>query len=92
MIDGIEDAQELENRSVQAIHVTLDPGFNSSTALSQLKDFLFDNKGNCSVYFHISINNDPYIIKSNGQLGLSPDPDVIKELRDVSFVKEVWTE
>ena len=92
LIDGIEDAQELENRSVQAIHVTLDPGFDNPAALTQLSDFLFDNKGNCSVYFHISINNSPYIIKSNGQLGLSPDPDVIKGLKDVSFVKEVWTE
>ena len=92
LIDGIEDAQELENRSVQAIHVSLDPGFNNQAALTQLRDFLFDNKGNCSVYFHISINNCPYIIKSNGQLGLSPEPEIIKGLKDVSFVKEVWTE
>jgi len=92
LIDAIEDAQELENRSVHSVHVVIDPNFNNPAAVTELRDFLFENKGNCSVYFHISTNNSPYIIKTNSQLGLSPDPDVIKELKDVSFVKEVWTE
>ena len=77
---------------IQAVHLTLDNNFSSAEAISQLRDFLFEKRGNCSVYFHIDTGNNPFIVKANNQLGISAEPNVLNELRDISFVKDLWTE
>ena len=61
-------------------------------ALDQLKNFLFDKTGNCSVYLHINTGNNPYVIKANEQLRVNPSEETLKKLQEINFVKEVWTE
>ena len=92
LVSSIEDPTQLENQSIQAVHVSLDSNFSSEAAITTLRDFLFDNKGNCSVYFHIDTGNVPFIVKANNQLGISADKAVIDELRQIPFVKDLWTE
>ena len=92
IVDSIEDANELEKHAAQAIHIMLDPGINSEASLMQLKDFLFDKTGNCSVYFHIDIGNSPYIVKANSMIQVTASEETIKALKDINVVKEVWTE
>ena len=92
IVDSIEDANELEKHAAQAIHIMLDPGINSEASLMQLKDFLFDKTGNCSVYFHIDVGNSPYIVKANSMIQVTASEETIKALKDINVVKEVWTE
>ena len=92
IVDSIEDANELEKHAAKSVHVMMDPSFNNVMALTDLKDFLFDKMGNCSVYFHIRANNSPYVVKANDQITISANDDVLNQLRDIKFVKEVWTE
>ncbi|MCR4736158.1 MAG: DNA polymerase III subunit alpha [Treponema sp.] len=92
LVDAIENANDLESRSAQSVHLLIDEKFTNAAAISDLKNFLFDGTGNCSVYFHIKINNSPYIIKANEQLSASASEESIKRMRDLAFVKEVWTE
>ncbi|MCQ2592353.1 MAG: DNA polymerase III subunit alpha [Treponema sp.] len=91
-VEAVEDAKNLEQHSIQSVHINLDSNFNSPAALSKLKDFLFDKKGNCSVYFHIDTGKNPYVVKMNNMLGVSSEPEVLKELKNIDYVKEVWTE
>jgi len=92
LVDSIEDPQALENYAAQSVHLSIEPNFNNESAIVKLKDFLFDKMGNCSVFFHISVENVPYVIKANSQISISSSPEVLKELRNIPFVKEVWTE
>lgn len=92
IVSSIEDASSLVLHSIQSVHIQLDNSFSSEIAISELKDFLFDKTGTCSVYFHMEINNNPYIIKANDQLRLNATDQILKQLKDVSFVKDVWTE
>ena len=82
----------METRSAKSVHLLIDENFSNAAALSDLKNFLFDGFGNCSVYFHIKINNNPYIIKANEQISVSAADESIKKLKDLSFVKDVWCE
>lgn len=92
IIDALEDAEQLENHAAQSVHIMLDTSFNNEAGISQLKDFLFDKMGNCSVYFHIDTGNNPYIVKANEQIKISSSDEVLKALKEVNFVKDVWTE
>lgn len=92
IVDSIEDAKALESHAATSVHIKLDPTFNSEAAISQLKNFLFDKTGNCSVYLHIDTGKNPFVIKVNDQLRISADDHALKELRDIHFVTEVWTE
>ena len=92
IVSSIEDPKKLETQAIQAVHISLDTNFSSAEAISQLRDFLFEKRGNCSVYFHIDTGNNPFIVKANNQLGISAEPNVLNELRDISFVKDLWTE
>lgn len=92
LVESIEDAKTLENHSAKSVHVQLEPSFTSEAALTKLKDFLFDKMGSCSVYFHIDIGKNPFVIKASNQINISASPEVIKELKEIDYVKEVWTE
>ncbi len=92
IIDSIEDAKLLETHAATSVHIMLEPNFDSETALVQLKNFLFDKMGNCSVYFHIDTGKNPYVIKANDQISMSASEESLKELKEIALVKSVWTE
>ena len=92
IVDEIEDADKLEMHAAKSVHIMLDTSFNSESGISELKNFLLDKTGNCSVYFHIDTGNNPYVIKANEQISLTTSDSTLKELRDISYVKQVWTE
>ncbi|MCQ2576200.1 MAG: DNA polymerase III subunit alpha [Treponema sp.] len=92
LVSAIENPDEMENRSINSVHIMLDSSFNSEASLNELKDFLLGKTGTCSVYFHMSIGNNAYVIKANDQLHMSVSDDNLKNLKEISFVKQVWTE
>ncbi len=92
IVDSIEDPEELETHSAQSVHILLDSSFSAEIALAELKDFLFDKMGNCSVYFHIDTKDGPYVVKANSQISVSASEENLNTLKDINFVKQVWTE
>ena len=92
IVDSIEDAAEMETRAAQALHIMLNPNFNTAANLVELKDFLFDKSGNCSVYFHIDTGNNPYVVKANSMITVQANEETIKGLKEINVVKDVWTE
>jgi DNA polymerase III subunit alpha len=89
--DSIEDPNQLQTRSIQEVHVELENSYKNEADIVRLKDFLFGKTGKCFVYFHIDTSNGPYIVKANDQLTVSSDTDTIRNLRDMPYVKDVWT-
>ena len=92
LVDSIEDAKLLENRSIESVHLLLNTNFNNETQISDLKNILFDERGNCSVYFHVDTGKNPFVIKANDQLHINAEEATIEKLKSVSFVKDVWLE
>ena len=92
LVDSMEDAKALENHSVEAVHILVGSNFTSEAAIADLKNFLFDETGNCSVYFHIDAGNNPYVIKANNQLHMNANDETIEKLKSLAFVQDVWLE
>ena len=92
LVNEILDPNQLENHSATSLHIQLTPSFNSEADLSNLKDFLFDNSGSCSVYFHIDTGNNPFVIKANEQMRVTGSTEIVKQIKDLPFVKHAWTE
>ena len=92
IVDSIEDAKLLENRSIESVHILVGANFNNETQISDLKNILFDERGNCSVYFHVDTGKNPFVIKANDQLHINADQATIEKIKSVSFVKDVWLE
>jgi DNA polymerase III subunit alpha len=91
IVDSIEDPDQLQAHSVQEVHVELENTYNSAADIIKLKDFLFGKTGKCCVYFHIDTSNGLYIVKANDQLTVPSDSETIGELKDLPYVKDVWT-
>ncbi|MFA6856449.1 MAG: DNA polymerase III subunit alpha [Treponema sp.] len=91
IVDSIEDPNQLQARSIQEVHVELENTYNSAADIIKLKDFLFGKTGKCCVYFHVDTSNGPYIVKANEQLTVPSDSETIGELKDLPYVKDVWT-
>ena len=92
IVDSIENADELENHSIQAVHIMIDPNFDNEGVLSELKNFLFEKTGKCSVYFHIDTGNNPYVVKANSMITVDASEQTLNSLREINIVKQVWTE
>ncbi len=92
LVDSLEDVKQMEMHSVQSVHISVESNFQNAVEITQLRDFLFDKSGNCSVYFHISVDKNAFVIKGNDQMTVSCMDDVLSQLRTIPYVKEVWTE
>lgn len=92
IVDSIVDIQTLEQQAISSIHIEIDSNFQSEDAISELKNFIFAKEGGCSVYFHIEANNEFFVIKANDQLKMSAIREDLNSLREIPFVKDVWTE
>jgi len=92
LVDTLEDADSLESQSKTSIHLKMDAAITSVQNLMPLRDFLFDNMGSCSVYFHLSVDNKPYVVKGGEQLKVAYSSDLLKKLSDMPSVNEVWAE
>lgn len=90
IVDGIEDPEVLQNRAIAEVHIQLTEGFTDEKQIFNLKEFLFGNSGNCSVYFHMNAGNYSYTIKANSQLSSPGTKEFIEALKLQPFVKEAW--
>jgi len=90
-IVGDEDPASLEAHAVSEVHIAVEDGFADAAEINPLKDFLFGKSGQCFVYFHIDTGKGPYIVKANSQLTVPSDSALIAELKELPFVKDVWT-
>lgn len=92
LVEEVLEPSDLKDFVTSSVHIQLEPDFSNQSGISKIRDFLFDNSGNCSVYFHIDTGNNPYVIKASDQLHISATESCIKELSQLDYVKTVWTE
>lgn len=91
LVESLEDANSLKEKSIQEVHISLESNFHDEKAIAEIKEFLFEKSGNCSVYFHLKTQQGMYIVKGNQQLLVASDPDTLYELESFPLVERVWT-
>lgn len=91
LVESLEDANSLKEKSIQEIHISLESNFHDEKPIAEIKEFLFEKTGNCSVYFHLKTQQGMYIVKGNQQLLVASDPDTLYELERFPLVERVWT-
>lgn len=91
LVESLEDANSLKEKSIQEVHISLESNFHDEKAIAEIKEFLFEKSGNCSVYFHLKTQQGMYIVKGNQQLLVAADPDTLYELESFPLVERVWT-
>ena len=91
-VETLEDPAQLKEKSISSVHVQLQGGFSAQKEIASLRDFLFGETGNCSVYFHVDVGGKTYIVKANNQLSVSHSEDFMQRLKDLPLVQDVWSE
>lgn len=92
IVDSREDPALLKERSIKELHVEIENSFEKEADIVKIKDFLFGQSGNCSVYFHIDTSAGPFIVKANEQLTASSSDEAVSALKNMPLVKDVWCE
>ncbi|MCF0241935.1 MAG: DNA polymerase III subunit alpha, partial [Treponema sp.] len=92
IIEAVEDPTKMETHAIREVHIELENNFNSKTDMLPLQNFLFEKPGSCRLFFHLEAENKPYVIKGNEQTLVDSTPEFLSTLRDMSQVKNVWTE
>ncbi|MBR7063556.1 MAG: DNA polymerase III subunit alpha, partial [Treponema sp.] len=90
IVDSVADMNDLKTRSITEIHIEVASVPKSDKDITKLKDIVFENEGNCSIFFHLNTTNGPYIIKGGRQFVVKADKYVIDEIRELDFVKDAW--
>ena len=92
LVDEVLDPKDLQERSVKEIHIKLDSGMKTERDLMPLKNYLFEQSGNCSVYFHIERGGKKYLVMANQQLTVPSNNEFVEGIKDLAFVESVWKE
>ena len=90
-VSDIVEQSALEQRTYQEIHIKL-AHFTEERQLMPLRDFLLDNTGTCSVYFHINTDCGAVVVRAHPQLMVSAADDVVESLEQQMLVESVWKE
>ena len=92
LVNDVLDIGELQQKSLNEVHIELDPNIAAEGEFVRLKDFLYERNGNCSVYIHTGAEGFDYIIKVSPQIKIPSAPEFIEELKEQLGVAAVWQE
>ena len=91
IVDEVLDPLQMKQASIRELHIDLEKNLANETNIVKIREYLFAHNGNCLVYFHIDTDKGTYIVKANQQITASSEQKVIDELKEFSFIKNVWT-
>jgi len=92
IVDEILDPKSMEQHAIRSVHIELDNQFSSEVEIAQIRDFLFEKQGSCSVYFHVEADNKAYVVKAGNSLRVPSTEEFAGEVRNLAHVKSVWME
>ncbi|MEW5816365.1 MAG: DNA polymerase III subunit alpha, partial [Spirochaetota bacterium] len=92
IVEELREPEELIKTEPAELHIRISGDQCSEDDLYHLRSFLFDHKGNCAVYLHIGRikNTREVVIKASSQLCVSPEDNVIEELKNNPKIEKVW--
>ena len=92
-VEKIQEPGHLKKQEPREIHVRFARDQADEELFLRLRDFMVDQPGKCSVYFHLNgSGTQEIVIKASPQISLTPTDEVLQEVRDYAAVEEVWSE
>jgi len=94
IVDEIVHPNSIKQKKATSVHLRIARNFLNEDNSYQLRDFLFDQKGGCTLYFHLVGNGqkNEKIIKAAPQLTIAADPELLAKLKLYPQVIDVWSE
>ena len=90
IVDEVLNPNELQEKSIQEVHIKLRPNMTSEKDIRNLQDFLLGFEGNCFVYFHVDIFGKTYILKANPSTKIASTEEVIDSISSLPCVIDIW--
>jgi len=94
IVDEILPPSKIKHKKAGSVHIRIARDFLNEDNSYQLRDYLFDQKGGCLLYFHLAGNGHKRekVIKAAPQLTVSAEPEVLSKLKLYPQVIDVWSE
>lgn len=93
-VDDIVAPGGLPKRQAQAVHVKLREEVGSEESLHELREYLLDRRGDCSLFFHVGGGNgsSEVVVQASSQIRVAGSEEVLVGLREYPQVADAWTE
>jgi DNA polymerase-3 subunit alpha len=90
----IVNPADLKEQQISSVHILLEGNMSEEIDLYQLRDFIFDQPGRCSLFLHIRNAGAQVerVIKASPSIRISADTETIQRMRTYPNVVEVWKE
>ncbi len=92
LVESWTNPEEMQERSIREIHISLETAGAEEQYLHPLRDFLFESSGPCSVYFHMNTPEKTWTVKAANQIQVSSSDDFLETLTTLPGVTGVWKE
>jgi DNA polymerase-3 subunit alpha len=94
LVDDIQHPEEFKSAGVHSVHIRFDGAPMDETSLYQLRDFIFDKSGRCSLFLHLKPGRESAetVIRASSAITIRPDQDVLERMQSYPSVVEVWKE
>ncbi len=90
LVDGVLDLNDLKQKSISEVHIQLDHNIKNEDLLLKLKDFIYENAGNCDLYIHREEFACDYTIKASNQIKVPSNNEFVEKLKMLEIVEQVW--
>jgi DNA polymerase-3 subunit alpha len=100
-VEEIMEPGSLPQKPPQAVHVRLKSEVGTEESLHTMREYLLDQRGTCSLFFHIGAANggrnniasdSEVVVQASSQIRVAGTEDVITGLRQYAQVADVWIE
>ena len=81
--DTIKTIKEARRSAANAVHLKIDPIGMGEDIMIELKKVFEKHKGNCPVFFHVTVNpktGETKIVKAHISIGVKPSDDLVNEV------------
>ncbi len=94
IVEQVTTPEELPEIGPSEVHVRLSPFVKDEQELVELRSFLIERRGPCSLFLHTSgtPDNGEIVIKASPHIQVAPSEDVYDELDKLPQVEAVWQE
>jgi DNA polymerase-3 subunit alpha len=94
LVNEIMRPEELKAVEASSVHIRFTRDLGEETNLYELRDFIFDKPGECSLYLHLRGTDDreETIIRASPAISVSADQETIQKMMHYPNIAEVWRE
>ena len=89
-VDDIMEPGSLPQKPASEVHVRLRGEVGSEESLHQMREYLLDNRGGCSLFFHLGAGPAETVVAASAQIRVSDCEAVLERVRAYPQVEDVW--